>query len=512
ILDRLRREVESDPSKMAEVYRREGELMTLLGRFDAAQNALEKSLSLCRDLSDIPAERNALRSLGFLRWHSGKNHEASQLLQRVIDLDRRLGDLQNTAGDLTSLANVLRNLGEHQRALECLQEALNIYEQKPDPGKQATTMHITAITYRDLKETEKALDYLKQACEFTAKHRLFIVQGFHLTAIANIYWQQGDLEKSLEVHQEALAVNRKSGHADGLVQSSRIVGELLMTLGKNEEALPYFLESAGLFAQLGDESSESQVRMTAAGILEQQQRYAEAIEEWRRVREWKRKSRNKTQELEAIESLARVSRLCGAEASVSLQYYQDALNLAEELQDISAKASLLNSIGILYWGCGKYAEALDHYQRALKIFEDLDDQVHIGLMLNSIGVTLIRLERWQDAENFLHRAIQVNQQTKEQLLEGHAWAAMGELWYKMDKKKEAVQCYETSLRIRRALHDQKGQGWMLYYLAKLHTELGLKDASEEYLKEAAQVSIDCADQKLQQECRMLQNYTGDNDA
>jgi class 3 adenylate cyclase len=61
-----------DKSREMEVHRRQGELMTLLARFNAAEEALNRSLELSRLLGDRAGERNALRSIGFMRWHQGK--------------------------------------------------------------------------------------------------------------------------------------------------------------------------------------------------------------------------------------------------------------------------------------------------------------------------------------------------------------------------------------------------------------------------------------------------------
>ncbi|HEA67070.1 MAG TPA: adenylate/guanylate cyclase domain-containing protein [Desulfobacterales bacterium] len=61
-----------DPARLAEVYVRQGDLCTLLRRFTDAEEALDKSLCISRDISDPICERNALRSLGLLYWHEGK--------------------------------------------------------------------------------------------------------------------------------------------------------------------------------------------------------------------------------------------------------------------------------------------------------------------------------------------------------------------------------------------------------------------------------------------------------
>ncbi|MEE8536633.1 MAG: AAA family ATPase, partial [Acidobacteriota bacterium] len=52
-----------DRARLAEVYLRQGDVYTLLQRYDAAEEALNMSLQLSRDLSDPVGEHNALRSM-----------------------------------------------------------------------------------------------------------------------------------------------------------------------------------------------------------------------------------------------------------------------------------------------------------------------------------------------------------------------------------------------------------------------------------------------------------------
>ena len=58
-------------ASLAQAYLRQGDVATLLKRFDAAERTLSTALRLSRELGEAALERNALRSIGLLRWHRG---------------------------------------------------------------------------------------------------------------------------------------------------------------------------------------------------------------------------------------------------------------------------------------------------------------------------------------------------------------------------------------------------------------------------------------------------------
>ena len=70
--------------RLAEVYLRQGDLSTLLKRFDAADRALATALRIGHEREDTTLLRSGLRSLGLLRWHEGRHADALEITRRVL--------------------------------------------------------------------------------------------------------------------------------------------------------------------------------------------------------------------------------------------------------------------------------------------------------------------------------------------------------------------------------------------------------------------------------------------
>ncbi|MGH9857486.1 MAG: tetratricopeptide repeat protein, partial [Acidobacteriota bacterium] len=353
-------------------------LLTLLARFDAAEEALNKSLELSRLLEDRAGERNALRSVGFMRWHQGKNEEAISMNEKALSIDRERGDTEAVATDLTNLGSVLRNHGNHAAALKCLEEALQLYDQIEDPVKHAAALHLSGNVHRDLGNSEEAMHYMQAAMAVSTRYKLVIMQSFHLTSLANMCWQQGKMKECLDMQKKAVEINRKSRYADGLANSLRMVGETLQNMERDPEALPYFQEAASLFSSLKDYRNESHLWSKIALIHENQSLWSEALQALEKLKGLYEFQENRTKIAETAEQMAALSRKQG-NIERAIGHYREAIQAREMLGQSDAVAGNLNSVGILEWQTGNYAAALEDYQKALEIFQSRNDEVHEGL-------------------------------------------------------------------------------------------------------------------------------------
>ena len=505
-----------DRANLAEVYLRQGDVFTLLRRFDEAEEALNASLRIRRELRDDVGERNTTRSLGLLCWHQGRHAEALTHVERALEIDRQRGDTVAIVEDVSNMGPVLRAMGQHEDARTRLEEALSLSERTlamdPDPrtarellDRQAYILHNLGNIHRELGDDERAFAYLHRATVLTTEKRLPVKLSYHLTTIAHMALQGGKIEESLQHYRDAVELTRKARFAPGLAQSLRFLGEVLLGLDRAGESLEHFKEAATLFAQLKDRAAEALMWSRVAEVHERHSRNQDAIAAWSKARSVWQRAGDAQGELEALEGLARVTRKHIDEPSLSLEYYRDALALAESLGHRAAQGRLRNALGIVEWGRGEYEEALVHYERALEIFSELHDEFDHGLMLNSIGATLRDLGRHGEARRRLEEALERHRAAGHDRLEGHAHAVLGDVCMAEGDTGEAQRSYARSLQIRRALGDRPGEGWMLHHLARVQLALGLVEEGHRLAGEAMTVADDVGDGELREACLQLRS-------
>jgi tetratricopeptide (TPR) repeat protein len=511
--------VDDDPAQLAEVYLRQGDLHTLSRRFDVADAALQQSLRLRRELRDPAGVRHTLRSLGLLRWHQGRDDEALAHIEEALIIDRTRGDEMAVLGDLSNLGDVLKGLGRYEDAKARLTEGIELSERilsrtsdtavKNDAAvKQFYLIHILANVYRQLGESERALELMQRATESTIGERLPIQLSYHYTAIAHLSLEAGRINESLEHYHTAIDLTRRANFVPGLSHSLRVLGEVLLALGRSADALPLLQEAASLFAQLENRDSEADLWEDIARVHEQEHRDSDALSAWTKARVLRREIRDTVGELTAAEGLGRVTRRLVAEPSLALPYYHDAAALAASLADRRTEGRLRNIIGILEFGRKRHSVALDQYELALDAFSECEDAEGMGLSLNSIGVTLRTMGRVDEAREALARALAYNELTPRPDLLGHTLGLLGALEMDAGAPERAIPFLERSLAIRVGSGDTRGEGWMCYELSRAAASTAMLDRAREMLESSARMAKVCGDLELGEACERLRRTAG----
>ncbi len=503
----------TEPAHLAEAYLRLGDLSTLLRRFEEAETALDHSLRLRRELGDAIGQRNTLRSLGLLRWHQGRDDDALRCIEDALTIDRERGDVEAEVGDLTNLGNVLKGTGEAARALVILEEALQLAEWLENGAgggtgsdlslKRTFILHNLANVHRELGDEARALEYLSQARTLTVEKRLPIQLSFHFTSTAHIYLRQGRVEESLALYREAVELTRRARFVPGLAQALRFLGEVLLGVGREGEALAPLVESAGLFGQLHDPMTEALLWTEVATLHERAGDLQSALAAWQSAHGLQDRTGDRQAALVVLEGLARVARRFLPEPSLALGYYREALALAELLGDRAAAGRLRNALGIIEWERGRYDEARAQYEAGLRIFRALGRSADAAVMLASLGVTLDAMGRRMEARGCLEEACVLHRETGDREAEARVLGALADLLRRLGEADRAIECGEASLRLRRESGDRVGEGWMLQRLALAHEEIGAGTAASECAAEAGRIAVETGDTELAAACREL---------
>ena len=479
--------------RLVQVYLRQGDAFTLLNRYEAAERSLQTALRIATERIDRLGERNALRSIAFLRSHEGRHADALAKIEEVLGINHAIGDTRSEAGDLATLGNILRALGQPERALEVLEAALERTEISANGGRYGYLLNVVGTVHRDLGHHDEALEYYRRTAGYmTLPH----YASFTLPAVAHIQLQQGRIEEALATSREAVELNRKARYADGSTMANRTLGEMLVGLDRHAEALPYLREAAALYAQLQDRENEILMYRRLASVHELLAQPAEAHALWTRLRERYLHRLELAQAAEAAEGMARTGRRLETAWLDSVAQYEDAISLAVRQGDRTRELSVRNSLGIVHWERGAYADAVRQYEVALRICRETHDTVHEGLILNSLGASLHRLQRWDEARTVLGDAVRVTAAAGERQLQAHALGLLGEVCLAVGRLPDARAHVDASLEIRRLLDDRRGEGWMLERLARIDRALGDATATTAAAEHAARIAADLGDTAL----------------
>ena len=103
----------------------------------------------------------------------------------------------------------------------------------------------------------------------------------------------------------------------------------------------------------------------------------------------------------------------------SLDYYQNALNIINKIQNFQDKANCLFSIGRVYQSWGKYEQAINYYEQSRELYQQLDKDENVARCFRRLAYCQILLakntanttevtELLKQAEKNIHQAIEIN--------------------------------------------------------------------------------------------------------
>jgi tetratricopeptide (TPR) repeat protein len=154
---------------------------------------------------------DSLLSVGLYSIDLGELVEASELFDRVITIARK-HDLNRWVWKASiCLALVRSYLGDTKRALELLHSIESLNSQQQSTGSSAYFMQIIGQTYTNLGEFDRASAIYQQTLAFCESGNYLQIHGRTLNGLAQIYRQQGDLQRARETHERSIEILDRLG-------------------------------------------------------------------------------------------------------------------------------------------------------------------------------------------------------------------------------------------------------------------------------------------------------------
>lgn len=131
----------------------------------------------------------------------------------------------------------------------------------------------------------------------------------------------------------------------------------------------------------------------------------------------------------------------------ALSYYNKALDLFKELNDIDGISKLYNNIGGIYKFAGNFKEAEKLYLEGLDLLKGSKDSLSISIFENNLGLIYKNLGEYNRAiEHFV-----ISERIRRKLKDKNGLAAtlnnMGVLYQKMNRLDSAANCFYESMAI-----------------------------------------------------------------
>ena len=178
------------------------------------------------------------------------------------------------------------------------------------------------------------------------------------------------------------------------------------------------------------------------------------------------RSRYYSEELSTIDRVRALNNL-GLAVSYSGQFeramtlYQEALELANTINEDKETANILGNIGVNFYFTGNYNQAIFHHLQALDIHQNLNNTLGIGNSLNNLAAAYSALGRHDTALEVLKESLIAFEDVNYAYGQSSAFSNVGTAYFALGRYAEAIQAYQAGLSISRPSGSQQIQANLL---------------------------------------------------
>jgi tetratricopeptide (TPR) repeat protein len=511
--DRLRIElslIAADvPGLPAQTVRAESELQEAFALVDQLGATLRERfaappLESMPALSRSPAALSAY-AMGSASLRRGDALAAAAELERAVASDPAYG------AAWLQLARAREALGRREAARKAAQRAVASL----GTGESRSAYEARAVEARLLGRPEKAQEILAKLAERYPGDAEARVE------LAEAYGEQGSLDRAIATLQQAV---RLAPHHP---RAWFLLGKYSILSGDARRAIDdYLVRALVVQNKLGSEEGRADV-LNAFGVawrdLGEMDRAAESYGQAAVIR---RRIGDERGYATTLRNLAYLDSMRGEHASAEKRL-DEALAILERLGDGPGIADLYDEFGVLAEQRGDYGQALERYQQALRVRRDLGNDVAFATSFVNVGYACYLLGRYDDAMVYLRQGLDLARKSGDpagvvlatqdlgllelargdwdrsiksfldvlaksrelgmKQAEASSLGHLGRLAQYQGRPAPALASYAEALAVLRELDDRRGLAEFTLAQAEVEIELGLADAADQHLKQAAEL-------------------------
>ncbi|XP_078687030.1 uncharacterized protein LOC144919453 [Branchiostoma floridae x Branchiostoma belcheri] len=349
-----------------------GNAYRLLGNIEQATSHFDTALQLAQQTENLHGQMDVYCKMGDLQreqLHSPRT--AIQYYEQYLSLVMQSGDRHEEGWAYNRLGDAHVDMREYEAALEWYQKHLKISEEKGERKDEVTVHMAVGNAYRLLGNIEQATSHFdtalqlaqqtenrhgqmgvyfsmgemqreqlhspRTAMQYYEQHlalarqlgdRREEVMAYH--CLGNVYVNIKEYETALEWHQKHLNLSQESVDKKEQIPAHRNMGEVYRILGKLDQATAYFNTALQLAKETGYLQEEIQVNFFM-GDLQREQLHL---------------------------------------PRTAIQYYEQALALARQLEDVYNQGVAYSTLGQAYYDMREYQVALEWYQKCLEMLKE----------------------------------------------------------------------------------------------------------------------------------------------
>lgn len=374
------------------------------------------------------------------------------------------------------------------------------------PFREVVVAFNAGMSHYEQAEYDEALVYFEQALLATSNIKrdlsplpsdqaeIRTLEGMLLGMIGTAYHKQGQYKPAVDAYEQSLTIFRETeidqqvlvwmnqiipsgieeGYSDQPLQALEVrllnnLGVAYIDMGRYQQALQSYSDVLAIRREAGDKIGEATTLNNMANVYHFWGRYQPALQTFFEVLAILQEVGNQPEEESAaLNNIAATYSTLG-QSEQALAYLDDALKIANQLDDPVAKAAKFNNIGLAYANLGRYEEALHYFEQTLKLLRN-NNQPEEGVLLDNIGAMYTLMGQYEHALIYHQQALAIFRETGRAAKEALALDHIGSAYSKQDIFEKALNYYQQSLTITQEIGEQQRQMATLSHIGYVYQQ------------------------------------------
>jgi tetratricopeptide (TPR) repeat protein len=167
----------------------------------------------------------------------------------------------------------------------------------------------------------------------------------------------------------------------------------------------------------------------------------------------------------------------------SFQFANEAISLAEKINDKTGKALAFFRIGVCYAVHSNLAEGNKNLNTAMTLYQEIGDKNRIARIYNELGANYGRQSIYPDAISNFYSSLKLYEQTGNKNGAAENMQEIGVMYWQQGNDSDALKMAREGLKLSREIGDSTAMGQSLSFMGELNLDAGkyaeaLKNDSE----------------------------------
>ncbi len=172
----------------------------------------------------------------------------------------------------------------------------------------------------------------------------------------------------------------------------------------------------------------------------------------------------------------------------AIEYHKKAQEIALAINDLQIFLIINNNLGVAHRRMGDHALALPYHLLSLRIADSLGDNMNITYNLNSLGNLYLQMNEFEKATQHFRRAYKIDQAINNLLGLSINYNNLGLIYRQQQKYDSALYFLKESLKINQKTNNLKGIAICYDDLGTVYNLIGNKAEALEHFKRALRIA------------------------